>query len=83
MLFGGQIRQRLLALPLGELAAVRLTERELQRRQQHLSHCVALSVCPFRGSQLPHRGSQGVRRFRYAKQQFVFENRFDNWVEIG
>ena len=35
------------------------------------SFMLALSVCPLRGSQLPHRGIQGVR-FRYPKQQFPF-----------
>ena len=33
---------------------------------------LALSVCPLRGSQLPQRGSQVVRRFRYAKLQFEY-----------
>ena len=61
-----------LALPLGELAADRLTERVPQRRKYHLNMLrVALSVCPLRGSQLPQRGSQVARRFRYAKLQFT------------
>ena len=52
--FGGQIRQRPLALPLGELSAVRLTERVPQRRKYHLNMLrVALSGEPLSGQPAP------------------------------
>ena len=50
---------------------------------------LALSVCPSRGSQLPQRGSQGVRQFRYAILQLCVKdyysggrNYFEQALEI-
>ena len=45
---------------------------------------LALSVCPLRGSQLPQRGSQGVRQSQPAKLHFKrTQNETDNHMPLS